>query len=163
MVFVHEKQIRSQRRKSSHEKSLDPVSSCLESSNNRCLDHCAWPIWKKITYTYINNGVQSHHFQSCCHYLLKHKRTDSLHAQEYDIDADQLSAKLTKQTDPYSTLRLIATKRELQQREDQEPAKKLYDTMYACHSTQDVELSVSLRLSVTNVSLPTLTFFAHPS
>ena len=79
------------------------------------------------------------------------------------LTPSSLSAKLTKQTDPYSTLRLIATGRELEQREDEEPAHKLYDTMYACDSTRGVELSVSLRLSVTVVSLPTLTFFAHPS
>ena len=52
-----EQQTRSQRKQSSHGKSLDPVSSCLESSNDCCLYHCAWPVYKRRTYVFINNAV----------------------------------------------------------------------------------------------------------
>ena len=47
-----------------------------------------------------------------------------------------LNGKLTAQPDLNSTVRLIATARKHQRREDEEPTHNLYGTMYAYYSAQ---------------------------
>lgn len=105
-----EQQTRSQRRKSSHDKFLDQFRCVsLESSNDRYLDHCAWPAYKKRAYTYINNRViVTTLSRVSCHHLLKHKRTLRMR-RSTTMTPSRLSTKLTMQPDLNSTLHLIAT------------------------------------------------------
>lgn len=157
--FVNNKQ-EIERSKSSHDKSLAPVSSFLESSNDGCqFDQCAWPVYNERTYTYINNKVYSYHSQSCCHYSFKHTRSLCVH-RSTTLTPSRLSTKFNHATQSQYFGFACDRKRTPAKSERRGCSHVLYGPISENHAARDVDVPVFLRLTVLK---PTLGFRAHPS